>query len=117
MGAAATGVVLTVINVKVVAACAAAGYIIGSSPLNAAGIAGAVTYFTLVGGSTAAVPILGYAVWTHRIDRFLTAFRDWMQRRQRVLTLIVLVNRSEFDAASFFEKDADYVEALPGRAA
>jgi hypothetical protein len=27
------------------------------------------------------------------------------------------LNRSEFDAASFFEKDADYVEALPGRAA
>jgi hypothetical protein len=24
------------------------------------------------------------------------------------------LNRSEFDAASFFEKDADYVEALPG---
>jgi uncharacterized protein involved in cysteine biosynthesis len=91
LSAAATGVVLTVINVKVVAACAAAGYIVGSSPLNAAGIAGAVTYFTLVGGSTAAVPILGYAVWTHRIDRFLAAFRDWMQRRQHVLTLIVLV--------------------------
>ncbi|SBS71197.1 hypothetical protein MHPYR_100138 [uncultured Mycobacterium sp.] len=51
----------------------------------------AVTYFRLVGGSTAAVPILGYAVWTHRIDRFLAAFHDWMQRRQRVLTLIVLV--------------------------
>jgi pimeloyl-ACP methyl ester carboxylesterase len=30
---------------------------------------------------------------------------------------IVEVNRSGFDAASFFEKDADYVEALPGRAA
>jgi hypothetical protein len=27
------------------------------------------------------------------------------------------LNRSGFDAASFFEKDADYVEALPGRAA
>jgi hypothetical protein len=27
------------------------------------------------------------------------------------------VNRRGFDAASFFEKDADYVEALPGRAA
>jgi len=88
--AAATGVVLTVINVKVVAACAAAGYVIGSSPLNAAGIAGTITYFTLAGGSTAAVPILGYAIWTHRIDRFLAAFRDWMQRRQRILTLIVL---------------------------
>lgn len=87
--AAVTGVVLTVINVKVVAACAAAGYLIGSAPLNAAGITGAVAFFTLAGGSTAAVPILGYAVWTHRIDRFLESFRDWMQRRQRVLTVIV----------------------------
>jgi uncharacterized protein involved in cysteine biosynthesis len=91
LSAATTGVVLTVINIKVVAACAAAGYVIGSSPLNTAGIAGAITYFTLIGGSTAAVPILGYAIWTHRIDRFLAAFRDWMQRRQRVLSLIIFV--------------------------
>jgi hypothetical protein len=34
-----------------------------------------------------------------------------------VIANIVRLNRSEFDAASFFEKDADYVEALPGRAA
>ncbi|BBZ76935.1 membrane protein [Mycolicibacterium anyangense] len=87
--AAATGVALTVINVKVVAACAAAGYLIGSAPLSSAGVAGAVTFFTLVGGSTAAVPILGYAIWSHRIDRFLASFRDWMQRRQRVLTVVV----------------------------
>lgn len=90
LSAAVTGVALTVINVKVVAACAAAGYLIGSAPLNGAGVAAAVTFFTLAGGSTAAVPILGYAVWTHRIDRFLESFRDWMQRRQRVLTVLVL---------------------------
>lgn len=90
LSAAVTGVALTVINIKVVAACAAAGYLIGSAPLNGAGVAAAVTFFTLAGGSTAAVPILGYAVWTHRIDRFLESFRDWMQRRQRVLTVVVL---------------------------
>jgi len=90
LSAAAAGVLLTVINVKIVAACAAAGYLIGSSPLNTAGVAGAITYFTLVGGSTAAVPILGYAIWSHRIDRFLVAFRDWMQRRQRLLSVIIL---------------------------
>ncbi|MDT5341216.1 MAG: hypothetical protein QOE52_400 [Mycobacterium sp.] len=27
------------------------------------------------------------------------------------------LNRSGFDAASFFEKDGDYCQALPGRAA
>ncbi|WP_167099316.1 GAP family protein [Mycobacterium sp. DL592] len=88
--AAVTGVALTVINIKVVAACAGAGYLIGSAPLNGAGVAAAVTFFTLAGGSTAAVPILGYAIWTHRIDSFLASFRDWMQRRQRVLTVVVL---------------------------
>jgi hypothetical protein len=30
---------------------------------------------------------------------------------------MINLNRLGFDAASFFEKDADYVEALPGRAA
>ncbi|WP_328359126.1 GAP family protein [Mycobacterium sp. NBC_00419] len=90
LSAAVTGVALTVINIKVVAACAAGGYLIGSAPLSNAGIAAAVTFFTLAGGSTAAVPILGYAVWTHRIDSFLASFRDWMQRRQRVLTVVVL---------------------------
>jgi hypothetical protein len=90
LSAAVTGVALTVINVKVVAACAAAGYLIGSAALNGAGVAAAVTFFRVAGSSTAAVPILGYAVWTHRIDRFLESFRDWMQRRQRVLTVVVL---------------------------
>jgi hypothetical protein len=32
-------------------------------------------------------------------------------------SLRVCLNRSEFDAASFCEKDAVYVEALPDRAA
>lgn len=87
--AAAAGVALTIINVKVVAACAAAGYLIGSAPLTGGGVAAAVTFFTCVGGSTAALPILGYAVWTHRVDRFLASLRDWMQRRQRVLMALV----------------------------
>ena len=30
---------------------------------------------------------------------------------------VAILNRRGFDAASFCEKDADYVEALPGRAA
>lgn len=89
VSAAATGVVLTVINVKVVAACAAAGYLIGSAPLSAAGVVGTITYFTLIGGSTAVIPIVGYAIWSHRIDRFLGAFREWLERRQRALTLII----------------------------
>jgi Sap, sulfolipid-1-addressing protein len=91
VGAAVTGVALTVINVKVVLACAAAGYLIGTHGLSLAATCVAVAYFTLVAGSTAVLPILAYAVWTHRIDRQLEGFKRWLQRRQRVITVILLV--------------------------
>ncbi len=86
-GAAATGAVLTVANVKVLIACAAAGYVIGTAHVGITGTVVAVTFFTLVGGSTAALPILAYTVWAHRIDPQLERFRLWLQRRQRLLTL------------------------------
>jgi Sap, sulfolipid-1-addressing protein len=91
VGAAVTGVALTIVNVKVVLACAAAGYVIGNGGLSLTATCIAVAYFTLVAGSTAVVPILAYSVWTHRIDRFLEGFKRWLQRRQRVLTLILLI--------------------------
>jgi hypothetical protein len=44
--------------------------------------------------------------------------RIWTPVPRRLSALISRgLNRSGFDAASFFEKDADYVEALPDRAA
>lgn len=84
--AAAVGVAMTVINVKVVLMCAAAGYVIGTRQLDVGAASLSIAYFTLVAGSSAAVPILAYSVWAERIDRYLEGFRLWMQRNQRQLT-------------------------------
>ena len=71
--------------------CAAAGFAIGTAGLSTLGTTAAVTYFTLLAGSTAAVPILAYLVWSHRVDRLLERLRDWMQRRQVAITVVVLL--------------------------
>jgi Sec-independent protein secretion pathway component TatC len=80
-----------VVNFKVLLACAAAGFAIGAAQLGALGATAAVVYFTAIAGSTAAVPILAYTVWTHQVDRQLERFNDWMRRRQTVITTVVLV--------------------------
>ena len=91
VGAAGAGASLTVVNPKVVLMCAAAGFAIGTAGLSTLGTTAAVTYFTLLAGSTAAVPILAYLVWSHRVDRLLERLRDWMQRRQVAITVVVLL--------------------------
>ena len=91
VGAAAAGAALTVVNPKVVLMCAAAGFAIGTAGLSTLGTTAAVAYFTLLAGSTAAVPILAYLVWSHRVDRLLERLRDWMQRRQVAITVVVLL--------------------------
>lgn len=89
-GAAAVGVALTVVNVKVLLMCAAAGFAIGSAQLSGLGTGVAVAYFTAIAGSTAAIPILGYLIWSHRVDRQLERFKNWIQRRQAVVTTVLL---------------------------
>jgi hypothetical protein len=89
--AGAAGVFLTVANPKIVFMCAAAGLAIGNAALSAPGTAGAVTYFTLLGGSTAALPILAYAIWGHRVDRQLDRFKSWLERNQVALGVGLMV--------------------------
>ncbi len=91
LGAAAAGVALTLVNPKVLLMCAAAGLAIGSAQLSVLGATGAVAYFTAVGGSSAAIPILAYAVWAHRVDPYLDRFKNWMERRQVLITAVVLI--------------------------
>jgi len=90
--AAAVGISLTVVNPKVVLACAAAGFAIGAAALNAPVTGGWITYFTLLAGSTAALPILAYMVWSHRVERALERFGTWMTRNQPAITVVVLVS-------------------------
>lgn len=89
-GAAAVGVALTVANVKVLLMCAAAGFAIGAAQLSGLGTGMTVAYFTALAGSTAAIPILAYLIWSHQVDRQLERFKNWMQRRQAVITTALL---------------------------
>jgi cytochrome c biogenesis protein CcdA len=89
--AAAVGAGLTVVNVKVLLACAAAGLAIGAAHVGTLGATVAVVYFTAIAGSTAAVPILAYVVWAHQVDRQLERFKSWLQRRQNAITGALLV--------------------------
>ena len=91
LGAAAVGIALTVVNVKVLLMCAAAGFATGAAQLSSLGTIVAVGYFTALAGSTAAIPILAYLVWNHQVDRQLERFGNWMQRRQTVITTVLLI--------------------------
>lgn len=90
-GAAAVGVGLTVANFKVLLACAAARLAIGAARPSVLGASAAMVYFTAFAGSTAAVPILAYTVWTHQVARQLERFKAWMQRRQSEITATLLL--------------------------
>jgi hypothetical protein len=89
--ACAVGVALTMVNPKVVFSCAAAGYAIGHAELGVLATAGSVAFFTLVAGSTAAIPILAYAISAHRVDPLLARLMDWMRRWSRALLVGILV--------------------------
>ena len=39
----------------------------------------------------AALPILAYLVWSHRVDRALDRFEQWLRRNQVTITAIVLL--------------------------
>lgn len=89
--AAFVGVALTFLNPKLVFACAAAGFAIGSANLGAPATGAAIAYFTLLGGSTAVLPILAYMIWSHRVDAVLARFADWVRRHQVAITVAVLL--------------------------
>ena len=84
------GLALTFLNPKVVFACAAAGLAIGAAALGGPATAAAIAYFTLLGGSTAMIPILAYMIWSHRVDAALNRFAEWVRRRQVAITVVVL---------------------------
>lgn len=84
------GVVLTVTNLKVMAATAAAGMTIGTAALDPWGIAAAIGIYTAVAGSTLMVAVIGYLLAAERVDRWAASLRRWIQRNQGPLTAILL---------------------------
>ncbi len=89
--AALAAMALTVVNPKVLFICAAAGLAIGTAGLRAPGAWGAVAWYMVVAGSTAAIPILAYAVAGDRLDGPLTRLKDWMERQHATLVAVILI--------------------------
>ncbi len=89
--AAATSMVLTVVNLKVLFLCAAAGLAIGSAGIDSPAVWGAVAWYVAVAGSSVALPVLGYTVSGDRLDPALNRLKDWMERQHAALVAAILV--------------------------
>ncbi|BBY64622.1 GAP family protein [Mycolicibacterium helvum] len=85
------GLVLALINPKIIVACAAAGLAIAVAPLDAAGRDVAVIYFVVLAGSTTALPVLAHVVAAKRFDHVLDQLRSWIQRRQAEISAVALL--------------------------
>lgn len=86
-----TAMALTVVNVKVLFVSAAAGLAIGSAGLGTAGAWASVAYYTLIAGSSVALPTLAYAVAPARLEQPLERLKDWMERNHAALVAGILV--------------------------
>jgi Sap, sulfolipid-1-addressing protein len=51
----------------------------------------ALVVFVVVGASSVAVPVVGYAVAGDRIDEPLTRLKDWLERHNAALVAVILV--------------------------
>jgi Sap, sulfolipid-1-addressing protein len=85
------GLVLPLVNPKFLFANAAAGLGIGTAGLGAQGVLIAVVGYTLLAGSSAAVPIVVYAAAPTRFDGTLARMKDWIERQHAELTAVILV--------------------------
>jgi len=86
-----TGAALTVVNLKVLFICAAAGLSIGTDALGAAGTVASAALFVGVSASSVAIPILAYAVAGERADPSLERVKSWMEKHNAALVAAILV--------------------------
>jgi hypothetical protein len=89
--AAAIGAALTVLNLKVVFICAAAGLAIGADALGNIGTLLSAALFVAVAGSSVAIPVLAYAVAGERLDAPLERFKGWLEKHNAAAVAIILV--------------------------
>lgn len=89
--AAATSVVLVVVNVKVLFMCAAAGVAIGTSGLGYTGAWTALAIFTAISVSSVALPVLTYQVAGDKLDEPLTKLKNWMEEQHAALVAGILI--------------------------
>jgi hypothetical protein len=86
--AATLGVALSITNIKVLAANAAAALIIGSAALHTAGVVAALAAYIAVSGSTIIVPVIAYLWAEDRVEGMLGSVRQWIERHQSRIVLI-----------------------------
>lgn len=89
--AAAIAAALVVVNPKVLFVCAAAGLAIGSAGLGTAGAWISVAFYVVVAASSAAIPVLAYAVAGERLDGPLVRLKEWMELHNAALVAAILV--------------------------
>jgi hypothetical protein len=90
--AAGLGFVLSAVNPKNLVICATAGATIGAAALSGGQNAVAVAVFTVIGASTVAAPVVGYALAKERMRRPLDELRHWLEAHNNaVMSLLLLV--------------------------
>jgi threonine/homoserine/homoserine lactone efflux protein len=85
------GVVLAVVNPKVLFICAAAGLAIGTEGLGEPKVWLAAAYFVAIAASSVALPVLAYAVSGERLDPALAKLKDWMEEHNAALVAGILI--------------------------
>lgn len=86
-----TGVLLTLMNLKVFAMCAAAGAAIGTAALGTTGAWSAVAVFTALAASSVAVPVLGFLLAENRVSEPLARLKRWMELNHSALVAGILL--------------------------
>jgi len=86
-----TAAVLAVLNPKVLFMCMAAGLAIDTDQLGQAATWASVLWFTLVAGSSVALPVLIYAVAGERLEPTMARLGDWLHRQHVVLVAGILI--------------------------
>jgi threonine/homoserine/homoserine lactone efflux protein len=89
--AAGLGFVLSAVNPKNLLMCVAAGAAIGSGGLSGGGEVVAVAVFTVLAGSTVAVPVLGYLVARDRFRGPLDELKQWLQAHNAAMMSVLLL--------------------------
>jgi threonine/homoserine/homoserine lactone efflux protein len=90
--AAGLGFALSAVNPKNLVICATAGATIGAAALSGGQVAVAVAVFTVIGASTVAAPVVGYALAKERMRRPLDELRHWLEvHNNAVMTVLLLV--------------------------
>lgn len=89
--ALAAAPVLVCLNPKVLSACAAAGFSVGSTMRSSLAQSVAVTGFALLASVTVVLPTLSYAIWHERMNEPLRRLRAALERHNAAILAVVLI--------------------------